>query len=133
MAYANTLASAALAAMLLAEGAAANETWLYVGRRSADAWQPASVAIARPAYPLKAGDSVVVRNDALVYGAVDCSRTAAADFHAGSGKGIAHYVKPDAAGLEVVSAPLECPSAGQAKTVWVQVRIPAERLLTVER
>ena len=133
MAYANTLASAALAAMLLAESAAANETWIYLGRRSADTWRPAAGAIAPPAYPLKAGDSVVVRSDALVYGPVDCKRTAAADFQAGSGKGIAHYVKPDAAGLEVVGAPIECDSAGHAKTVWVQVRIPAERLVSVER
>ena len=132
MANANTLASAALAAMLLAEAAAANETWIYMGRRSGDAWRPAAGAIAQPAYPPRAGNTVVIRSDALVYGSVECTRVAAADFARGSGKGGGLYVKPDAAGLEIVGAH-ECPSVGEAKTVWVQVRIPAERLLRVER
>lgn len=34
--------------------------------------------------------------------------------------------------LEVLAAPIECPSVCGAKTVWVNVRIPVSRLITIE-
>src|SRR5688572_27801498 len=55
-----------------AHGAETSEGWVYLGRRSGGTWKPPSASIARPVYPVKVGDKVVVGRDALVYGSVDC-------------------------------------------------------------
>ena len=110
-----------------------SEGWLFLGRRAADGWRPASLSISNPRYPVKAGDRVVVRNDALVYGSVDCKVVDVAEFKAGDPPRPVPRVKADRQGLEVVGAALECPSVGRAKTVWANVRIPGARLLSADR
>ena len=109
------------------------EGWLYLGRRSADAWAPASLSVARPGYPVKAGDRVVVERDALVYGSVDCKVTGIADFRPEGAPRPVLRIKADREALEIVGSPIECPSAGRAKTVWANVRIPAARLFSAEK
>jgi hypothetical protein len=111
----------------------ATEAWLYLGRRSGDKWRPAAVSLSRPRYPVKPGGKVVVKRDALVYGSVDCTVIEAADFKPDEAARSALLVKADRKGLEIVGPPLECPSIGRAKTVWANVRIPAARLVSVER
>ena len=110
-----------------------SEGWLFLGRRAADGWKPASRSISNPRYPVRAGDRVVVRNDALVYGSVDCKVVDLAEFKAGDPPRPVERVKADRQGLEVVGAALECPSVGRAKTVWANVRIPGARLVSAER
>lgn len=109
------------------------EGWLFLGRLSGKAWKPASPSIANPRYPVKSGSRVVVKRDALVYGPGDCKVIDAAEFEVEQVTGTVLLVKADRKGLEIVGSPLECPSIGRAKTVWVQVEIPADRLLSVER
>ena len=109
------------------------EGWVYLGRRSEDRWKPASRSISSPRFPVKPGDKVVVKRDALVYGFVDCKVIDAADFKADGTSRSVLLVKADKKGLEIVGAPFECPSIGRAKTVWANVQIPAARLLIVER
>ena len=110
------------------------EGWLFVGRRSAEGWRPASPALVNPGYPVSAGQRLVIGQDALVYGSVDCKRIDAAGF-----KGDESPPRPvlrisaDRAALEVLEAALECPSAGRAKTVWAKVKIPSARLVSQER
>lgn len=116
-----------------AENADMTEGWLYLGRLSGQAWKPASLSISNPRYPVKPGNKVVVKRDALLYGSVDCKVIDAAEFMVEREKGTALLVKADRKALEVVGPPLECPSIGRAKTVWAQVKIPADRLLSVER
>ena len=110
-----------------------SEGWLFLGRRAADGWKPASQSISNPRYPVRAGDRVVVTNDALVYGSVDCKVIDVADFKAGDPPRPVQRVKAEGVGLEVVGAALECPSVGRAKTVWANVRIPAARLVSAEK
>ena len=109
------------------------EGWLFLGRRTAEGWRPASESIANPRYPVKQGDRVVIRRDALVYGSVDCKVTDAAEFKAGGPARPVQRVKADKEALQVAGAALECPSAGRAKTVWANVRIPAARLVESDR
>ena len=129
-----SLVLVAACAISAASTAAAQDTegWLFLGRH-ADGWKPASQSIARVGYPVKAGDRLVVLRDALVYGSVDCRILDAADFKP---DGLAQPVlrlKADAQPVEVIGSILECPSAGRAKTVWANVRIPAARLLSAEK
>lgn len=134
-----SISTKVLAAALLILGAAPvqaeeAEGWLFVGRRSAEGWRPASPALVSPRYPVKAGQRLVVGADALVYGTVDCKRTDAAEFKPGETPAQPVLrIKADRAALEVVGAALECPSAGRARTVWAKVRIPADRLVSQER
>jgi hypothetical protein len=109
------------------------DAWVYLGRRSDGRWRPASASIERPPDPVRPGGSVVVRADALVYGAVDCEVTAAADFKPAPGGRSVWLVRADREPLRVLAAPLECPSAGRARTVWVNVHIPASRLMRREQ
>ena len=110
-----------------------SEGWLFLGRRAADGWKPASASIANARYPVKAGDRVVVTRDALLYGSVDCKVVDAADFKAGDPPRPVLRISADREGLEVVGSPLECPSVGRAKTVWANVRIPAARVVSAEK
>jgi hypothetical protein len=110
-----------------------SEGWLFLGRRAADGWRPASQSISNPRYPVRAGDRVVVRNDALVYGSVDCKVVDLAEFKAGDPPRPVQRVRADRQGLEVIGAALECPSVGRAKTVWANVRISGARLLGADR
>ena len=122
--------------MLVAAPAQAEDTegWLFVGRRSAEGWRPASPALASPRYPVKAGQQLVLGRDALVYGSVDCKRTDAAGFKPEEAPARPVLrVSADRAALQVVEAALECPSAGRAKTVWAKVKIPAGRLVSQEK
>lgn len=114
-------------------GSESTQGWVYLGRRSADRWRPASPAIANPAYPVKPGSKLVVKQDALVYGSADCKVTDAAEFKVDEAARTTLLVKADRAGLEVLAKPVECPSIGQAKAVWASVRIPADRLVTVQK
>jgi len=116
-----------------AHGSEMSEGWLYLGRRSADRWRPASGSISEPGYPVKPGNKVVVRQDALVYGSVDCKVIDAAVFKADGTPQPVLRVTADRQGLEILAAPIECPSVGRAKTVWVNVRIPSARLVSVDR
>ena len=110
-----------------------SEGWLFLGRRAADGWKPASPSISNPRYPVKAGDRVVVLNDALVYGSVDCKVVDVAEFKAADPPRPVPRVKADPQALEVVGSALECPSVGRAKTVWANVRIPGARLVSADR
>lgn len=114
-------------------GSESTEGWVYLGRRSADRWRPASPAIANPAYPVKPGSKLVVKRDALVYGSADCKVTDAAEFKVDERARTTLLVKADRAGLDVIGKPVECASIGQAKTVWASVRIPADRLVTLQK
>jgi len=116
-----------------AHGSEVSEGWLYLGRRSADGWRPASGSISKPGYPVKPGAKVVVTRDALVYGSVDCKVIDAADFKADGAPQPVLRVTADRQGLEIIGSPIECPSVGRAKTVWANVRIPAARLVSVEK
>jgi hypothetical protein len=118
-----------------AAGAAGDvvEGWVYLGRRSERGWRPASISVASPRYPVKPGDRLRIKRDALVYGSVDCKVIPAADFKAEGVPEPALRVKAGAGALDVVGAPIECPSVGQAKTVWANVKIPAERLVSAQR
>ena len=110
-----------------------SEGWLFLGRRATDGWKPASQSISNARYPLRAGDRVVVTNDALLYGAVDCKVVDLAEFKAGDPPRPVQRVKADKQALEVVGAVLECPSVGRAKTVWANVRIPGARVFSAEK
>jgi hypothetical protein len=121
------------AAVAASGGGELTEGWLYLGRRSGDRWKPASSSIFSPGYPVKPGGRVVVKQDALVYGSVDCKVIDAAEFKVGETARAVLLVKADRLGLEILAKPVECPSIGQAKTVWASVRIPADRLVTVQR
>ena len=121
------------AAVSASGGGATDEGWVYLGRRSGERWRPASPAVTDPGYPVKPGAKLVVKRDALVYGAVDCKVIDAADFKVGEGAGMALLVKAGPAALEVLRNAVECPSIGQASTVWASVRIPADRLVTLQR
>jgi hypothetical protein len=116
-----------------AAGAGLTEGWLYLGRRSGERWQPASPSISSPGYPVKAGATLVVQRDALVYSAVDCKVTPAAEFKPDEAARAALLLKAGPGPLEVLGDALECPSIGKAKTVWASVRIPADRLLTIQK
>ena len=109
------------------------EGWLYLGRRSGDRWKPSSSSIRNPSYRVKGGDRVVVKQDALVYGSVDCKVIDAADFTVERVSGSVLLVRADKQGLEIVGSPIECPSIGRAKTIWASVRIPTARLVSVEK
>lgn len=115
------------------DGAESSDAWLYLGRRSADRWMPPSISISDPSYPVKPGDTVVVKQDALVYGSVDCKVIAAADFKADGTSRSVLLVRADQKGLEIAGLPIECASIGGAKTVWANVKIPAVRLVSVEK
>ncbi len=116
-----------------AHGSEMSEGWLYLGRRSADGWRPSARSISEPRYPVKPGQRVVVRRDALVYGSVDCKVIDAAEFKVDEAARSVLLVKADRKGLEIFGKPIECPSIGRAKTVWANVRIPAARLVSVEK
>ena len=107
--------------------------WVYLGRRIGDGWKPPSPSISKPRYPLKPGGRIVVKRDALVYGSVDCKVIDAADFKPDEAARSVLLVKADKKGLEIVGPPFECPSIGGAKTVWASVKIPASRLVSVEK
>lgn len=131
-----SFALAFLFALAPASGYASNgmtEGWLFLGRLSGQTWKPASLSISNPRYPVKSGNRVVLKRDALVYGSVDCKVIDAAEFKLERVTGTGLLVKADRKALEIAGPPVECPSIGRAKTVWAQVRIPADRLLSVER
>jgi hypothetical protein len=115
------------------EGVGMTEGWLYLGRRSEGRWSPPSRSISGPRYPVKPGHKVVVRRDALFYDSMDCKVTDVADFKADGTSRSVLLVKADKQGLEIVGPAIECQSAGRAKTVWANVRIPTARLVTAER
>lgn len=109
------------------------ERWLFLGRRTETAWQPPSGSIAPPDYPVKPGNRVMVKRHALVYGSVDCKVVDAADFRAEEDVANAvELVRAGEQGLEITGSPIECPSICGAKTVWVNVRIPAARLIRID-
>jgi hypothetical protein len=111
----------------------ATERWLFLGRRTETGWHPPSVSIRAPAYPAKAGNRVVVRRHALVYGSVDCKVVDAADFKADDAAvPSVELLRAAEEGLEITGSAIECPSICGAKTVWVKVRIPAGRLLRID-
>jgi hypothetical protein len=109
------------------------ERWLFLGRRSEGGWHPPSVSISAPPYPVSPGNKVVVRRHALVYGSVDCKVLDAADFKADDEAAPSvELVKAGEQGLEITGPAIECPSVCGAKTVWVNVRIPAARLVRID-
>lgn len=115
------------------EGGEMTERWLFLGRRTESGWHPPSVSISAPAYPVKAGNQVVVRRHALVYGSVDCKVLDAADFKADDeAVPSVELVRAGEQGLEITGSAIECPSICGAKTVWVNVRIPAARLVRID-
>jgi len=117
----------------LSFSAEVNERWLFVGRRTDTGWNPPSVSVSAPAYPLKAGNTIVVGRHALAYGAVNCRIVDAAQFKAYEEvSSSVELVRAGKDGLEIIGAPIECPSVCGAKTVWVKVRVPAARLLQID-
>lgn len=133
----HALASAALlvlaAALAPARVSEAAEGWIFLGRRSGGEWKPPAGAIGPSVWPLKPGDRLVLRGEALFYSDADCRVIAAAQFAADPSGRRRWMVKAGAEALEVIAALLECPSAGRAQTVWAKVGIPAERLFSVEK
>lgn len=115
------------------EGGEMTEVCLFLGRRSGDRWRPASLSISSQRYPVKPGDKVVVRQDALVYQSMDCKVIDAADFKADGISRSVLLAKADPRALEIAGPPIECPSIGGAKTVWVSVKIPTARLVSVPK
>jgi len=129
------LAASLLATLAIPAPAAAQEEerWLFLGRRTESGWHPHSVSIAAPEYPAKAGGRVMVRRHALVYGSVDCKVLDVSDFKAGDeAAGAVEVVRAGEQGLVITGAAIECPSICGAKTVWVNVRIPAARLVRID-
>lgn len=114
------------------DGGEMTERWLFLGRRSDGGWHPPSVSISAPPYPVNPGNRVVVRRHALVYGSVDCKVIDAADFKADEVAPAVELVKAGEQGLEITGLAIECPSVCGAKTVWVNVRIPAARLVRID-
>lgn len=108
------------------------ERWLFLGRRTESGWQPPSVSLAAPAYPVKPGSKVMVKRHALLYGAVDCKVVDAAELKADDVAPAVELVRAGDEGLEITGTPIECPSVCGAKTVWVNVRIPAARLIRID-
>ena len=109
------------------------ERWLFLGRRTETGWNPPSLSVAAPAYPLKAGARVSVKRHALAYGAVDCKIVNAADVKAYEEvSSSVELVRAGEEALEITGTPIECPSVCGAKTVWVKVRVPAARLLQID-
>lgn len=107
------------------------EGWLYLGRRSGDKWRPASFSVGEPAYPVKAGDTVVVKSDALLYGDVDCKVIDSSDFKATTPSQSPIFVKASPIELKVLRAATECSSVGGAKTVWAKVQVPAASIIRI--
>lgn len=127
------LLAAAFGAAAPAADAQTIERWLFLGRRADGAWHPPAVSIAQPPYPASPGGKVVVRRHALAYGAVDCKVLDAADFRANEQIAPAlELVRAGEQGLEITGPAIECPSVCGAKTVWVNVRIPAARLIRID-
>jgi hypothetical protein len=115
------------------DGGETVERWLFLGRRTERGWNPPSVSISDPRYPVQPGSRVLVKRHALAYGSVDCTVIDAADFRANEQVAPAvEFVRAGEEGLEITGLPIECPSVCGAKTVWVNVRIPAARLVTIE-
>lgn len=114
-------------------GGETTDGWVYLGRRSADGWKPPSPSISRPRFPVKPGDRLVVKRDALVYGSVDCKVIDAADFKPDGTRRSVLLVRADREGLEIAGPAVACPSIGGAKTLWASVKIPAGRLVSVEK
>lgn len=105
------------------------EGWLYLGRRSGNQWRPPSFSVGAPSYPVKDGDTVVVKSDALLYSDVDCKVIDSADFKATAPSQSPAFVKASPIALRVLGAATECSSVGDAKTVWAKVKVPAASLL----
>ena len=117
----------------LVNGRETVERWLFLGRRTERGWNPPSVSIPDPDYPVQPGSRVVVKRHALAYGSVDCTVLDAADFKANEQVAPAvEFVRAGEQGLEITGSPIECPSVCGAKTVWVNVRIPLARLVTID-
>jgi hypothetical protein len=115
------------------DGGETVERWLFLGRRTERGWNPPSISISTPAYPVQRGSRVLVKRHALAYGSVDCTVIDAADFKANEQVApVVEFVRAGEQGLEIAALPIECPSVCGAKTVWVNVRIPAARLVTIE-
>jgi hypothetical protein len=109
------------------------ERWLFLGRRTDRGWNPPSVSISDPQYPVKPGSRVLVKRHALAYGSVDCTVIDAADFKANEQVAPAvEFIRAGEQALQITGSPIECPSVCGAKTVWVNVRIPAARLVTID-
>jgi hypothetical protein len=109
------------------------ERWLFLGRRTESGWNPPSISTSAPAYPVQPGSRVLVKRHALAYGSVDCTILDAADFKANEQVAPAvEFVRAGEEGLEISGSPIECPSVCGAKTVWVNVRVPAARLVTID-
>jgi hypothetical protein len=115
------------------DGGETVERWLFLGRRTEGGWHPPSISISAPAYPVQPGSRVLVKRHALAYGSVDCTVIDAADFKANEQVApVVEFVRAGEQGLEIAALPIECPSVCGAKTVWVNVRIPAARLVTID-
>ncbi|MCX7961805.1 MAG: hypothetical protein N2653_09575 [Burkholderiales bacterium] len=123
---------AALAALAPARASEPFEGWVFLGRRAGGEWRPPAPAVGASTYPLEAGDTLVLRHDALYYSDADCRAIAAADFESNTAGRLRWMVRAGAEPLRLVAAPLECPSAGGARTVWAKVRVAPERLYSVE-
>jgi len=109
------------------------ERWLFLGRRTERGWNPPSISTSAPAYPVQPGSRVLVKRHALAYGSVDCTVLDVADFKANEQVAPAlELVRAGEEALEITGLPIECPSICGAKTVWVNVRIPAARLVTID-
>jgi len=105
------------------------EGWLYLGRRSGEKWRPPSFSIGESSYPVRDGDTVVVKNNALLYDEVDCKVIDSGDFKATMPSQSPTFVKSSPIALRLLGVVTECSSVGDAKTIWAKVRVPAASLL----
>jgi hypothetical protein len=98
---------------------ASYDRWMFVGRNVDGAWKPLSFTLGEVAFPVKPGTRIPIKAESLLYDDSNCD---------GKSLSSSNYeaARATAAGLEVVSEQLLCPSVGGASTVWVKVRVPRE-------
>jgi hypothetical protein len=106
------------------------ERWIYIGRYSGSKWSPASFSLAEAAYPVKVGDTLVVKSDAVLYETVDCKQVDTPRPAAAAEPPPLTFIKASPAGIEVMRPPKECPSIGGAVSVWAKVKVPARLLIS---
>jgi hypothetical protein len=110
--------------------AEAVERWLFLGRRSGGQWAPLSFSLGDVQYPVKAGATIQVKSEALLYDTVDCEGANGAPPADARPQKQVEFVRPTASGVIVAGLPTECSSVGGGSTVWAKVGVPGGLLLT---
>ena len=109
--------------------AEAVERWLFLGRRSGGQWAPLSFSLGDVQYPVKAGATIQIKSEALLYDTVDCEAANGATSADAKMQKQVEFVRSTANGVTVVGQPTECNSVGGGSTVWAKVGVPGALLL----